>query len=352
MKLSFANHINVIAHTLQPSLMGASCMDSLKELCSLFPFNLSRGFGFESRLGDQTPSCDFSVLIGKGSVGAKILSGKNNVTDLNESLLSDPQWQRIRTFFINWNEEGHFLNSSVGSVWLEFDYNGVSYNRFPNFFFGITVDNAGGRTAQSRAILRILDEIYRILACSPFPDKMAENLERSVHSLPEHARLNQIGLMLPRHKEDIRLVLVQVNAGLLESYLRNLGWPGDFKKARILLDRYSNRFDYFVCNLNTGVEIHPYLALEMLFNNLGQPQFNMGWKTAFELLEADRLVTAEKREALLKFCGKTQCGFPYPATYIRGLNHLKIVYKETSPLECKGYFGTLIQEEQQKTPAP
>jgi len=344
MKLTFANHIDMIACAIQPALMGAGCIDSLKKLCSLFPFDLSRDFGFESRLGELTPSCDFSFLIGKGSEGAKILAGENPKADINERLLADPLWQRIRKFFFEWNKEGHLLNNSLGSVWFEFDYDGTRYNPCPNLFFAITVDPADRRDNQSAVILSTLDEIYRILACTPFPDEMAENLKKSVHSLPEHAQLYQAGLMIPRHKEAVRLVLTRINAGHLEPYLRDIGWPGDFQKARFLADRYAGLFDYFACNINTGREIHPYLALEMLFSNLSQPKFNPGWETALNELESDRLVTREKREALLNFCGKTRCAFPYPANYIRGLNHLKIVYKENTPFECKGYFGAIIRE--------
>lgn len=344
MKLSFADHINVIATAIKPLLMGPGCIESLKELCSLFPFDLSRDFGFESRLGEPMPNCDFSFLIGKGSEGAKILAGENPKADLNERLLADPVWQRIRKFFIEWNKEGARLNSSIGSVWLEFDYDGTRYNPCPNFFSGININPSDERDDQYKEILHTLNEIYSILTGTKFPDEMTETLRKSIQALPEHARLYQTGLMLPRHKEAVRLVIVQINALCLEPYLENIGWPGDFTKARILPDRYSGLYDYFVCNINTGREVHPYLALEMLFNNHNQPRFNKRWETALEVLVYDKLVTTEKREALLDFCGKTQCGFPYPANYIRGLNHLKIVYKPDTPLECKGYFGTMIRE--------
>ena len=344
MKLSFAYHIDIISNPLQPALMGVGCMDALKELWSLFPFDQTRDFGFESRLGEPAAACDFSFLIGKGSEGAKIFAGKNPLSDLHDSLLADSFWQRIRNLFIAWNTQGNLLAGSLRSIWLEFDYDGISYNRCPNIFFGIIVDKEAGRIAQSEAILRVLDEIYGILFGIPFPNEMAGNLKTAVHALPEHAGLYQTGLMIPRHKEAVRLVLTQINAGRLESYLRDIGWPGDFQKVRFLTDRYTGLFDAFACNINIGKEILPYLALEMLFKNLSQPRFNPKWAAALDVLESDKLVTREKREALLSFCGKTKCTFPYPLNYLRGLNHLKIVYKENAPIECKGYFGTMMRE--------
>ena len=325
--------------------MGVGCMDALKELCSLFPFDQTRDFGFESRLGEPAAACDFSFLIEKGAKGAKILAGKNPLSDLHESLLADPLWQRIRNLFIAWNTQGNLLAGSLRSIWLEFDYDGISYNRCPNIFFGIISDDKAGRKGQVESTIRILDEIYRILFDISFPGELSANLGMSVLALPEHAGLCQTGLMIPRHNEVFRLVLTQINAGCLESYLRDIGWPGDFQKVRFLTDRYSGLFDSFACNINIGKEILPYLALEMMFKNLGQPRFNPKWEAALDILESDKLVTREKREALLSFCGKTKCEFPYPANYLRGINHLKIVYKEDAPIECKGYFGTMIREE-------
>jgi len=324
--------------------MGVDCMNALKELCALFPFDQTRDFGFESRLGEPAAACDFSFLIEKGSEGAKILAGKNLLSDLHESLLADSLWQRIRNLFLAWNTQGNLLDGSLRSIWLEFDYDGISYNRRPNIFFGIIADDKAGRKAQVESTIRILDEIYHILFDIPFPDELSANLGMSVFALPEHAGLYQTGLMIPRHKEVVRLVLTQINAGRLESYLRDIGWPGDFQKVRFLTDRYSGLFDSFACNINIGKEILPYLALEMMFKNLGQPRFNPKWEAALDVLESDKLVTLKKREALLRFCGKTKCEFPYPANYLRGINHLKIVYKENAPIECKGYFGTMIRE--------
>jgi len=324
--------------------MGVGCMDALKVLCSLFPFNQTRDFGFESRLGEPAAACDFSFLIEKGTEGAKIFAGKNQLSDLHESLLADSIWQRIRNLFIAWNTQGNLLDGSLRSIWLEFDYDGISYNRCPNIFFGIIAEGKAGRKAQVESTIRVLDEIYHILFDISFPDELLANLGMSVLALPEHAGLYQTGLMIPRHKEAVRLVLTQIKAGRLESYLRDIGWPGDFQKARFMIDRYSGLFDSFACNINIGKEILPYLALEMMFKNLGQPRFNPKWEAAMNFLESDKLLTREKREALLSFCGKTKCEFPYPANYLRGLNHLKIVYKENSPIECKGYFGTMMRE--------
>ncbi|MFZ4572449.1 MAG: hypothetical protein ACOYM0_15070 [Bacteroidales bacterium] len=344
MKRTFVDHIDIISNPLHSALMGGGCMDALKELCSLFPFDQTRDFGFESRLGETTAICDFSFMIENGTEGAKILGGNNPTADLHESLLADPLWQRIRRLFIAWNTRGHLLADSVKSVWLEFDYDGLSYNRCPNIFFGISVDHEADRSAQSDALLIVLDEIYHILFAIPFPVEMAGNLRTSLLALPEHAGLYQTGFMIPRHTEAVRLVLRQINAECLEPYLRDIGWPGDFQKVSFLTDRYAGLFDYFFCNINIGKDILPYLALEMLFKNLSQPRFNPKWEGALDILESDKLLTRGKRDALLSFCGKTKHSFPYPANYLRGLNHLKIVYKENAPVECKGYFGTMIRD--------
>ena len=344
MKQSFVHHFNVIAPALQPGLAGPGCINAMAELSSLLPFDFAGDFGFESRLGDPVAACDFIFQIRKNSEGAQMLAGKSLIAGLSVNLLADPLWQRITKLFDAWTTPGHLLAGTVDVFWLEFDYNEKSYNLNPNIFFGIGGDKAAGRNTQWESGCRILDEIYQILFNIPFPDDLAENLRVCVYALPEHAGLYQIGFMIPRQKEAIRLVLSNIAAGKLEHYLADIGWTGDYREVRCMIDHYSGHFDYFICNINIGKQILPYFALEMYFKNLSQPRFNPNWDAALDLLQTENLITPEKRLSLLRFCGKTEGNHFYPIKYIKGLNHLKLVYQKNTPFECKGYFGVMIKE--------
>ena len=343
MKQSFVHHFNTIAPSLQPCLAGPECRSAITELCSLFPYDLARNFGLESRLGKPGAFCDFLLHIRKDTEGAKILAGKSSITGLSGRLLADPLWQRISRFFDAWTTPGHMLADSVEECWLEFDYDGLSYNLSPSIFFGIRNDRQADRNAQWESRRRVLDEIYQVLFDIPFPDALAANLRICILALPEGADFYWTGFMIPRQTEAIRLVL-SMQADKLEKYCGDINWTGDYEDVRFMIDQYASLFDYFTCNFTIGEAIFPYFAIEMYFRNQSQPRFNPKWEAALDILEADNLVIHEKREALVGFCGKTKGNHVYPIKYIRGINHLKLVYRKNTPLECKGYFGLVMKE--------
>ncbi|MEI6435651.1 MAG: hypothetical protein WCP32_12455 [Bacteroidota bacterium] len=343
MKHSFRDHLTVISPAIQPGLMCPENIEALETFCSLFPFDIAQDFGFESRLGKPEAVCDFFLQIRKESEGAKILAGKSPIAGLAKELLHDPLWQKISSLFAAWSNPGNILHEALEVFWFEFDRQELSYNLTPNIFFRILENSGEDRRSQWKSRVKVLDEIYNILFGIPFPKALAENLRMCIEALPENAGLYQIGFMIPRQTEAIRLVLVKILPHQLEQFLKEIQWTGEFAKVLQMINRYSPKFDYSVYNINIGNEILPDLGVEMYFNNLLQPQFNSRWYDTLDFLESDKLLTMEKKVALIRFCGKRTVNFLYPINYICGLNHLKLVHKPNSSVECKGYFGTMIR---------
>ena len=345
MKRTFLDHLSTNETAFTVPLLAEIPLHALKALCMHFPFDMASNFGFESRLGKPEAFCDFFMLIYRDSPGAQIMAGKSHITDLSEHLRTDPLWQRISRLFEAWTTPGHPLYATVKEFWLEFDYHETSYNLSPNLFFGIAEDKEANKEIQWETTQHVLDQIYQILFDIPFPETLARNMQKYILKLPENTRLYQTGFMIPRQTEAIRLVLSKMTTDELIQYLVDIKWPGDLNEVKQMIEQYYTPFDYFLTQINVGKEIHPYLGVEMYFDKASQPQFNPKWATAFDLLEKDALLSQDKREALLHFCGKTKMNYLYPVKYIRGLNHIKLIYKQHYPIECKGYFGTIIQKE-------
>ncbi len=343
MKHTFIDHLNIVTSNLRPGLLGEECIGHLAQLCSLFPYDIAQDFGFESRLGTRETDCDFFLLIKKGSAGALMLAGKSRVSNLSIQLLEDPFWQRVVRLYMAWTEEEHIISQSVEVFWLEFDYHDYGYNPTPNIFFRIAESNREDRKVQWELRRRVLNEIYMILFDIPFPDALSDNLKVCINALPEKAGLYQIGFMIPRKTEAIRLVLVRIGLDEIGNYLKKIDWPGEMETVKNLIGKYSTKFDYFVYNINIGKTILPYLSIEMYFQNMYQPQFGPKWGEVMDFLESEQLLTAQKRATLIHFCGKKTSNSIFPVRYINGINHFKIVYKTGSPIECKGYFGTMIR---------
>jgi hypothetical protein len=343
MKHTFLDHLNVVTPNLQHGLLDEACAVHLAELCSLLPYNIAQDFGFETRLGNPEPVCDFCLQIRKGSTGALMLAGKSRVSNLSDQLLNDPFWQRVSKLFQAWTDAEHILSQYIEVVWLEFDHHGSGYCMTPNLFFGVAESNRDDRNVQWVSVKRVLDEVYTILFDIPFPSDLADNLRVCIKALPERGGLYQIGFMIPRKTEAIRLILVRIGVDEIENYLDKIDWPGEMETVKNMVSIYSTKFDYFVYNINIGKTILPYLSIEMYFQNMYQPQFGPRWGEVMDLLESEQLLTTDKRATLIRFCGKRTSDGLFPVRYFNGINHFKIVYKKNTPIECKGYFGKMIR---------
>lgn len=341
---TFLNHFSAMEASFSPALLSDGYVAAVQHLCSLFPFDTATEFGFETRLGDPVASCDFFLMISRNSDGAMMLAGKSPVAGLSPHLLEDPFWRNLVRLFTAWTDPDTLLSASIEQFWLEFDFSATEYNTTPNIFFRIRQETGLSRTMQWTSMLRALDEIYQILFAIAFPAQLGENLRRCIVSLPEKAGLYQVGFMIPRKTEAIRLVLTNFDKQSILSYLNHIGWTGETEAVKQMIDDYASRFDYSVYNIHIGKTVLPFFGIEMYFRDMRQPQWEPRWNEIFRLLESENLAIASKWQGLTGFCGQKTVSGLFPVRYLKGINHMKLSYKKGQPVECKGYFGTMIRK--------
>lgn len=348
MKYTFSDHYSAIAHGLSPALLAPENVHAVEELCALFPFDAAAAFGFETRLGNLEATCDFFLQVRKEGEGPRIIAGKSVVARLSPALLNNPFWQKISELFLAWTDSSSILNDRIESFWLEFDCMESAFNPIPNIFFKI-LDKEETRRSQWVFMLEVLDEIYRILFGIKFPAGLGKNLKKCFDALPPHASILQVGFMIPRKTEAVRLILTRLSEDSLFEYLKNIHWPGEMDLIRKVVTKYSVKFDHFACNLHIGETVLPVFGIEMYMKDMSQPRWDPRWNEIFDFLEAENLLLRDKREGLTNYYGKKTVSYIFPVHYINGINHLKLVYKPGMPLECKGYFGTMINPLKEKT---
>ena len=348
MKYSFGDHFSAITPGISPALLAPGHLHAVEELCSMFPFDAATDFGFETRLGNREATCDFFLQIRKEGEGAGIMAGKSKVSLLSPSLLSIPFWQKISELFSAWTDASSFLHKRLESFWLEFDCMESAFNPIPNIFFKIIEKEATTRS-QWLSVLEVLDEIYRILFGIKFPAGLGRNLKRCFEALPQHAVISILGFMIPRKTEAVRLILSRLREDSLIEYLKDIRWPGEMDVIQKMVTNYAVKFDHFSCNLHIGKTVLPSFGIEMYLKDLSQPRWDPRWKEIFDFLEAENLLLREKREGLTSYTSKKTVSYLVPVHYMNGINHLKLVYKPGMPLECKGYFGTMINPQKATT---
>jgi hypothetical protein len=343
-KETFRRHIEAVEPGLTANLITPKGLEALKRFSGLLPFDTATSFGFETRLGDRAAICDFFLLITAGGHGPAMLAGKSTVAGLSPAISGDPFWERMSELFRAWTGISPLLAGKLELIWLEFDSNGTAYNTTPNIFIRLREAAQDDHAGLWKDMQQALDEIYRILFGISFPEELGITLRQCYDALPPQAGLYQIGFMVPRKTETIRLILTNLRGNQLYNYLRDIGWPGDRSAIAEMLDRYAVKFDYTVCNIHIGRDVLPYFGLEMYLKEMRQPQWEPRWNDIFSLLVSGGLALEPKCNDLRGYCGKRTIHGLFPMKYISGINHLKLVYRKGSPLECKAYFGTMIRK--------
>jgi len=346
MKYTFRDHFSAIAPGLSTALLAPVHAQAIGDLCSLFPFDAASDFGFESRLGNPEATCDFFLQIRKERAGSGIIAGKSEVARLSPVLLNNPFWQGISKLFEAWIEPSSILNKRLELFWLEFDCLESSFNPIPNIFFKIN-GNTESRKAQWGSMLEVLNEIYGILFRIKFPAGLGENLKRCTEALPQYANIYQVGFMIPRKTEAVRLILNGFRDDSIIEYLKNIRWPGEIDAIHKMIERYAVKFDHTAFNLHIGEMVLPFFGTEMYLSDMSQPIWDPRWREILDFLEAENLLLRGKREGLGSYSSKKKVSYLLPVNYISGINHLKIAYKPGMPLECKGYFGTMINPQKE-----
>jgi hypothetical protein len=316
-------------------------------------------FGFECRLGEENPRADFLVLA-RASCGRDSLAGLHPTSTLPARLMADPVWRRVRDFAAHWAAPSSPLYHAVDNVWLEFDINGpVPDVPVPSMFFGPQsndqiddIEVAGEPNAEGR--LATVERTIRLLAGGEPPPRMLEGCFRALSS---DAQVFQVGLMLSRGDDAVRLCIQIRSVERIMEYLTVVGWPGDEADLRGVLELLARSVDRVALAIDVGDAVRPKIGLECYFYENRQPRREPRWGAFLNSLVLQGLCTADKREALLAYPGyvdQNAHGVPWPgalqrtsqllggrslSTFVRSLHHVKIVYRPGEPLEAKAYLA-------------
>jgi hypothetical protein len=259
-----------------------------------------------------------------------------------------PAWNRVREFCTRWDDPSSPLHHGVRETWLEFDLevDGPAIPS-PSLFFGLRLE-----TPPDHAYAIAEQALY---ALDYEPGQLPRPLRQCFEACPSQAPVNQIGVMLSRRTDALRVCNEARTLDPVIPYLMQVGWPGPIDELDHLIAELMPLADpHVMIDIDVSARTHPKLGLELSFGN--QPEDEPRWAALLDVFVAHELCTSAKRDALLDWPGvtvPTSEPVPWPghlivaslsrppdqfSAFVRRLLHVKIVYQPGQPLEAKAYL--------------
>jgi len=306
--------------------------------------------GFECRLGAGNPHVDFQQRILAIDDEPRILT-----EHIAGSMIGSSEvWHRIGQFCEQWMRPTTQLHRGVASVWLEFDHQDrPSAFPEPSFFLSFKHTRKHQRTPEE--MLAIIESSLNLLAGTVLTGPLEANIRRCVEAIPTGAVVGDLGVMLSRRADVVRLNIAKITPGDINPYLDHIGWTGAISSGETAVACLKYSTDRISLCLDVGSRIYPGFGLEGFLYN--QPEKEPRWISILDDLVGRGLCAPDKRKALLAWPGftdPTKCESPWPCNLIiqsllekpdrfiaisRQLSHIKMVCPPAHPPQAKGYFG-------------
>ena len=293
-------------------------------------------FILECHLGNTPTRVDFSTCTTAADKGPRILGPSLQSTMDASRPEARETWNAIRTFCLQWADPATPFFDRIPLVWLEFDVVGpVSELPVPSVFFCLkdmlrdrsdSPAKTGDPQADRQTSERILSGLLKASTLSALKD----NLDICFGALPSGGRISQVGAMLSRSTDAIRLC-VEISKDLALNYLTDVGWQGRTAGVEDLLSTFSPCADRLYLSLDVGSAISPRVGLEFIFNTL--PDREPRGTEFLDRLLGRSLCTADQHEALLAWPGLSRVTSPAdsaPTTLCRWLSHVKVVLLQST----------------------
>jgi hypothetical protein len=359
MNYSLSDYLKIATPHISQQLISREFFFYINQIASLLPSGITSLFGFECRLGEITPKADFFLAASASGNGRDILAGKHRFIHLPEYLFTNSIWRKIREFSLEWIDPESPLYDNADNIWLEFDVDSSPPEiPTPSLFFGVkqlqyyrenklkyedvrNISQWGIKTA-----LKLLE--------TETPLKLQSKISNCFSLLPPGAEVFQIGVMLSRKSETVRLCVSGIPIEKIVDYLSNIGWIGSYKEVELLVSDLSKFVNIIDLAFDVGNTINRKLGFECFTNTQSQNDHML--QAFLDYLVKNGMCLPAKRDALLTYPGffdeRSNPEF-WPSnlskmssflqgnklsTFMKSLNHIKIVYEAGKALEAKAYL--------------
>jgi hypothetical protein len=354
---SFAPYIEIVQPDMPAELVSSDAMAELVELTQHFPGSVAlENFIFECNISRTESVADFLLLIRTGKQGMEVMRR------LPPAIAGGPVWTRVGTFMERWADPGSELYPALDNVWLDFDTSSARSPAgngplAPSVFHGYgspdTMQQKGMSPQRQVAITRGALHLLLDRAVDP---TVWHRIRSCFEVLPPGAQVFQIGTMIARETDAVRVCVRGLAINEVVPYLKRVGWNGEQPGVEALLAGLDGRTDELRLALDVGAAVRPRLGFECFLEPGGRPSVTC-WTPFLEYLMDQGIALEPKCRALLTYPGhlderfdgdlwpsglhalSTLLGPGTVSVLLRTINHVKLVLDPKGPLEAKAYLA-------------
>ncbi|MDJ0713520.1 MAG: hypothetical protein QNJ54_04790 [Prochloraceae cyanobacterium] len=360
---SLTDYLKVLRPDISSQLISSDNWSNINTVARILPSAITSFFGFECRLGIKEARADFLICADATEAGRQILASDNKYSiTLPDLLGSHSIWNSIQNFSTVWNTETSPLYHRINNVWLEFDIDdSLTTIPIPSCFFGpqpiystFSSSENAPKDRETNSHQWITQNALKVLLDRDISPQVERQLFKCIDLLPSEAYVFQIGVMLSRKSDLIRVCIRNISPKQILEYLTKINWQGSLKPLKELLDKISSFAERIDLDIDVGESVRPKIGLECYFNR--QPKFEPRWQLLLDYLVENNLCIPEKRDSLLAYPGYIRqkdrqdlwpsnllklsqlLGAKYERIFFTGLHHIKLTYQQSKTLEAKAYL--------------
>lgn len=365
MIFSVDDYLKTVGPYLSHDLIVPDALANIRRIGTFIPGLAAPFFGFECRLGVPEAAVDFLLCASAKDAGRGILAGQDPENRLPDTF-THPVWMHLRAFCKDWAEPTSPLYETVKNVWLEFDLDRQPVAvPIPSIFFGAYPGKLSSENAAHAHW--VTDKALTALLGRNLPTRLRSRILGCIAALPEGAYVFQIGMMLGRNTESVRICIRNLRLDHVPEYLEAIEWAGDIQELNPLLIRLRALVDRVDIDIDVGDKIPAKIGMECYINEFSSAKLK--WRKFLRHLVDQGLCIPAKRKALIRYSGwitdrthpeiwsdqlRQTSAFlesDKVSAILRWIHHIKVVYQPGQSTEAKAYLAVNHQWLNLKTEA-
>jgi hypothetical protein len=347
-------------------IFSAAGLARVEVVADQLPGRLTSTFGFEIQLEKAPAAGDFAIAVTGLHGGREMLAGSSDF-EFRLASSKEPAWAAVRALSRAWVDPLSGLDAELHNLALEFDLvEGEQEVPPPNVFLaarsGISADSPMDRRREERSWAWLFDAALPVLR-GRLARSQRDTLGLCFHSLPSGSRAFQVGVMLARPMEALRVSILGLGYDRLSGYLESIGWPADLQELDDQVAPLLERAESVIVDIDVADCVMPSIGIECFLGEenpargtgSGAPQMEDRWSRFLEPLVRRGLCTPERRQALLDWPltavesrarawpahlrdASRFLGADLESSLVRAINHVKLSWRPDRPLQAKAYL--------------